>query len=100
MNQTKDLLMKARQLIANGWTQGRARKEVAGQACYCTIGALTFATQSSHVGVYHVARDTLRDTLRELGAITRVQSLVEYNDRPDTTKEDVLAAFDLTIERL
>lgn len=98
---TKEYLTKASNLLnEKGWTQGAMAKDINGQSvysespyavCYCAAGAI-FATvppNKSRSELVNLVRDAVN-----------ARSLVEWNDLPGRTKEEVLAAFDKAITSL
>lgn len=93
----KEGLMAARALIARGWTQHAAARTANGETlspeqcasetavCWCTFGALR--------AVGSMEADKALRTI--IGG-----PLTEWNDDPDRTQAQVLAAFDKAIEAL
>lgn len=91
---TVESLLAVRSLIEKGWTQGEMRKPGYDKdSCFCLFGAVASVcgigtSQSEPEGA-------LRNILyRECGR----KSLVDFNDAPDRTVEEVLALIDRTIE--
>jgi hypothetical protein len=120
----RDILIKARNLVAAGWTQQTHATTADGVTpvpspfvcrakCFCIDGALLRATADQLGLTDELARATDDDA-----AIERVSSLVAYhsaygvladlcpvgpvdfNDSDSTTRADVLALFDRAIEAL
>lgn len=96
-------LKQARRLIAEkGWTQDTYARDANGErvdedsrqaTCFCIYGAVKRAKPQ-----WLVEQDTM-DCLDDLAAgITGFRNIVGFNDRPTTTREDVLAALDQAIE--
>ena len=86
---TKAILREARKLVAAGWTQGRFVREIGGQKCYCAEGAIMEAAYSVGAAWWLAA-----------GALCKAaasRSLANWNDAPERTKDEVLAAFDKAI---
>ncbi len=93
----RDVLVKARELIAtpDRWTKGAFARTEAGAivppdrpvaACWCAIGALRRVTGDTGYR----------------GAFVELQSAADYdlphwNDAPERTHDEVLAAFDRAI---
>jgi hypothetical protein len=117
-------LIKARELIANGWIQGALVDKRSGNLCYCLDGAVGAAYIDSEYFSY----DTIRATpgaLADLQYLTQftlplIQNwgiLVElspedvkkygselevnysFNDNSNTSQADVLAVLDTAIEK-
>lgn len=88
------VLIDARELIRQGWTKGRSHRRVFGRDCYCAGGA---------IGVVGAA---VRDPALRKEVATRLRramspagyGIAEWNDAPERTKAEVLAAFDRAIE--
>lgn len=101
---TLEVLRKARELISDParWTQGEIARDTDGvtvhadhrlAVCWCAIGAVKHAAQ--HMGVHDVYKvfDALDQTAP--GGL-----VVQFNDDPATTHDDVLAMFDRAIAAL
>lgn len=80
---TVDVLKGARALIEQGWTQGLDHDVVDGVDCYCLSGAL--AQQKDWQDASELLHSLRPD-------------FVDWNDRPDRTKEEVLELLDQAIE--
>ena len=114
---TLEVLIAARALVARGWTQ-RAYARDAQQnkihdlthpdvACMCAVGAI-IASDSEAVS----ERGTITDSLNALlGSIedqtssrraftSASQLIASWNDAPERTQADVIAAFDRAIAAL
>jgi hypothetical protein len=96
-----EALVAARTLISDPgrWAQGTYAKDTNGRSvwpdsaeacCWCSVGALnrTHASTQIRVEAAHALGETVK------------QSVVDFNDRIETTHADVLAAFDAAIARL
>lgn len=92
-------LQDARALVEKGWTQHVFARDAAGGSvfeqdpravCWCASGALWV------VGV-NMFTDARRVFMRANG-ITETVGIPEWNDAPERTQADVLAAFDRAIE--
>lgn len=108
---TKDYLLKARDLLTKGWCQkafardglGRFSSVKAGSACsYCLVGALEKidAPQEVAIFIFQNAPESVFTAWhrRREGWLTTF--LTQYNDAPTTTKEDILALIDTALENL
>lgn len=100
-----EVLAKAERLIRRGWIKGRYAAKIDGKNCYCLSGALMRASGAEFIPEWENEEDT---SLRFLGrtpedaidpfyaAIDRLQSvsgavnITVFNDRAQTTREDVL----------
>ena len=99
---TLEVLKKARDLIStpDKWTKGAVARDRHGFAvepyaqmavCWCSVGALERAV-GANLNVYYAAFAVLRKQHDE--------SVVSFNDDPNTTHQDVLDLFDRTIKSL
>lgn len=92
-------LIDTRALIAHGWTKGAWSRKVFGRQCYCLSGALIKASVGEITWLSGRARDIVTD---EASAVARQRgdmsgSMIDFNDRPSTSKADVLAVLDRAI---
>jgi hypothetical protein len=87
MTQLKNDLMAARALVERGWCQGISHDNTGSVDKYCVLGAIDQASS----GDSSEAKFALR---KVVGGIY----LADWNDAPERTKADVLAAFDRAIE--
>lgn len=84
-----DILRSARALIERQWCQGNDKASAANHAYgHCVVSALAYSDPW-----YQVARDALQTAI---GADSWLH-VVAWNDAPERTKEDVLAAYDRAI---
>lgn len=104
MSDTKLILIEAQQKITEGWTQGayaRMSNEVddGGKVpvdsplatCWCIMGAV-FAVTPAGVP-YRMALDKLK----EANGWEDTSNIIQWNDDPDRTQEQVLELFDKVI---
>lgn len=88
------VLTGARDLIAAGWVQGTSEREVNGQQCYCSVGAISQA--------YHMLPTRRQRGYSEAMSILRSviddDSVVNWNDHPERTQAMVVAGFDRAIK--
>jgi hypothetical protein len=97
-----DKLRDARALVARGWTQGAFGRDVLGKAtssvscnaiCWCASGALIKVAGSEY------AYDRLLEYFQKAGSFDpRRDHIAYWNDAPERTQAQVLAAFDKAIE--
>jgi hypothetical protein len=103
----REVLIAARGLIAKGWTQGFAARDVAGQsvepwsspsACsWCIVGALNVACGTDVSETYDgLARR--KAAFESLEPFVGCEDWLFWNDTPGRTQAEVLAAFDRAIE--
>lgn len=98
MSDVAEKLREARKLIEQGWTKGWfvEQHEADGPICYCVYGAL------NQVVVGDAEADTTEtDAAAKLLGRAVGQtflSLATWNDAPERTQAEVLAAFDRAIE--
>lgn len=106
----REVLVRARALIEErGWIQGSAGDERG----YCSLGAIVNALGSQDPGARHPTEASL-GAIRTLASVAsgdppyllaevgilRVQGIViDWNDAPGRTQEQVLRAFDVAIAR-
>jgi hypothetical protein len=95
MSVVADKLREARALIELGWTQDAYSRDAEGHdnmcagsdpVCWCAVGAMA-ETGSGGLCEMYFRR-----------AIDWPGGIISWNDHPDRTKADVLAAFDKAIE--
>lgn len=84
---TLNVLRKARELVEQGWTQGRYKTE---DGCYCGVGALIEVTGS--------LREALPYTFHLDQVVGGNFEFEKWQDRRGRTQAEVLAAFDRAIE--
>lgn len=103
MTTTREILVKARDYIERGWSQGHYARTAAGRqtdeddalaASWCPLGAIMMAAPDSVR-----LRDDAGDALCvAIGAEGKSGSTIpEWNDAAERTQADVLAAFDRAI---
>lgn len=83
MKTTKQILTEARELVSKGWVQGEYERD----GCYCLVGAINEVRGDSHG--YAEAIGTM---FKLIG-----NSLSDWNDMPERTQAEVVAAFDKAI---
>lgn len=93
MTTTRDILVKARSLIASGWTRGRLACDARSRCVtydsdearsWCALGALSrSAADGATVGKFR--------------AQISGGDIATWNDAPERTQEQVLDAFDRAI---
>ncbi len=86
---TRDILIAARALIdtPEKWVKETMHQTRNGIDCYCTMGALMKAD--------HKAPSEVFETFRVSNGLN---SVFRWNDAPERTHAEVLAAFDKAIE--
>ena len=90
----KQLLINARHhLVENGWIQGYNYDENSEKCC--SFGALYVALWRSDD---RANRGALTGAMIELSKAIGNYPVTWWNDQPERTKEDVIAAFDRAIE--
>lgn len=80
-------------LVESGWTQGDFRRVRDGRMCYCAVGAIYEASKRWQPNKYN---DTLRAVERCVPSTYKsctANRVIDFNDDPQTTKEDVLNLF-------
>lgn len=89
--QTLDCLEEAKKLIGAGWCQKNyIRKKPDGGYEYCSSGAIILSTPDLNV---------VRCAAAFLKKVTDSNvSILRWNDAPERTHEEVLAAFDRAID--
>jgi hypothetical protein len=98
MGALADKLREARALIERGWTQGAFARHANGRvigcesesaSCFCMAGAIMRVTPS----IYSFER-----FIEPLCVVIGDRRLDHWNDAPERTQAEVLAAFDKAIE--
>lgn len=91
----KKILVGAKKLLENGWCQKHLNViDENGNMSYCSIGAIHSAANNIAL-LRSQDRQRAYDSLR----ISIENYYIDnWNDHPDRTKEEVLAAFDKAIE--
>jgi hypothetical protein len=98
----KNKLRQARATIANkGWTQG-TWDNIDG--CACTLGAIRLACkiiapygQPTKIEYNQQDYDLAMRTEDHFKQVTGINNIIDWNDDPNTTRAEVLAAFDKAI---
>lgn len=96
-----EILIAARAVIGEpkAWIKGMNARAADGievdshdpnAVCFCALGAVNRVTE--RFGDGHCARDALREAINDF-------SIDNWNDDPETTHADVLAAFDKAIKK-
>lgn len=88
-----EILWAARDRVARGWCQNVGRDQLGN---VCAVGALGDEIQDR----FGVPNDVLRWDLIDHLRATLGGPIVEFNDKPETTKQDVLNLFEKTALRL
>lgn len=104
---TKQILVETRKLIEQGWIQGvNARNEYGASVASGSPDATCWCLQG---GLLRVARDLnksgrdimlVADVLDNTALLRGSNDLVNYNDTPGRTKDEVLQLIDDTINSL
>lgn len=96
---TKETLLKARELISNGWGQGSYVMDEADGPCrYCIVGALDYYGCAEEVAP--LVAYLIPPYAGEKPKANNIARLIAYNDLTTTTKEDILNLIDKTLEKL
>jgi hypothetical protein len=104
VNAVARVLALAEKFVRRGWTQGTYAKDLRGHAiitssldaaCFCSVGAINRACYELDL---YKERDQVFKALAKAipGANPEHDgrmTIVEYNDRPERTQEEVLAVF-------
>ncbi len=112
----KDVLIKARSLLRQGWTQGASRRDgktgewididakSSGHCQYCATGAISRAMHVLNVKeLYILDNDLYSNCINKIKKIVQkndFNGVVSFNDDEDTEKKDVIAVFDKAIDTL
>lgn len=105
MKKVANRLRKARALIEKGWTQEAWARAADGAnvpfssrsaVCFCAAGALNRALQvgGHEWGLAEQSWQVLEDAI----GVSSSSDVVKFNDAPERTQAEVLAAFDKAIE--
>ena len=99
----RELLKRARALVEGGWCQGRAFQHsvATGKMQYCMVGALSEAAGRnnfhSELELYIADSGFVATAFRRLTIAVGYASIPGWNDQPERTRGEVLAAFDRAI---
>jgi len=110
-----DVLKRARELLANGWKQGWFAYDAGGQetssfsrdaVCFCCHGAIDRAVFEIARGrndysvwpIEATATSLLMKAIHRNVGSTFEPCIADWNDAPERTQDEVLAAFDEAIE--
>ncbi len=101
---TRDVLVKARALIAtpDRWIKGRYERKRRGRKCYCAAGTLAAAAPTASDRAWITAWKCLHQAVgvvegEEKRNCSTPTSIENWNDDPERTHAEVLAAFDKAI---
>lgn len=98
-----DILSRARTLILDGWCQGADARDAQGRdvlpwsleaRSWSVLGALVGGDGVGRAQVGMMPILELGEAIVALGEAGDTHSLQAWNDRPDRTKEEVVALFD------
>jgi hypothetical protein len=104
---TREILVGARRLVAEGWCQGvDARDERGARSApwsresrsWSVLGALVVSAGAGPDVAAHVSDAALGEAVAVLARATNAPSLQAWNDDPARMREDVLGAFDHALE--
>lgn len=84
----RDLENAATLLREMGWCQGSMTN---GAGCHCAMGALAVICEGEWTPRWDEAREAL---YRQFGGRHAIPSLVEWNDTPGRTAEEVISALE------
>ena len=113
MRTPKQVLVEARELISNGWTQGTYSRDAQtysvdpvseSASCFCILGAIRRVEAINDVADadnsltenFKAATVAICSVIKPLG----YDHVPEFNDDKETTVEKVLEVFDKAIESL
>ena len=103
------VLIDARSKCATGWCQHHYARDADGfeinvnaatATCWCSDGAILAAVREQHTIHELVHYDDVLAEFERNGILPvgqRTVSTVEWNDHPDRTQQEILAAFDRAI---
>ena len=91
-------LAEARKLIAQGWTQGEYKRVVNGVECWCISGAMGQAAPGYKPRDLAFAALFLSLRVDDF-YLSSSTNLIEWNDAPGRTQEDVLDLIDRAIAK-
>lgn len=103
-----EILHEAREiLVEKGWTQGCVARDARGKicdvgsraaVCFCAMGAISKV--AAFDDPLRPAKQAIIALRRAIGLTRSLQGVGAWNDAPERTKEEVIAAFDKAIEEL
>lgn len=86
------LLLAAEKRVKQGWCQGDAGD---ANGNVCALGAID-AVQADYSFLYYVASRAVNVYLRQQGWPTVYNPIIDYNDTPNRTKEEVMGVLHAT----
>jgi hypothetical protein len=103
----RDLTRAMNAIINRGWTQGAFARNRNGEecdvrsgaACFCSLGAIEYATKSKNGDRHELRCEKASDALA-LGLPRPYKSVVPYNDKPGRTRSQVVSLFQRAIKKL
>jgi len=96
-----ELLKESRNIVENGWCKYASAKDINGDNVrigdsradsHCVLGAMFQAAEN-----LNLTRDDVIECMQMFQRANRIESVTNWNDGLDTTKIDVMNAFDNTI---
>jgi hypothetical protein len=103
-----DIFKKARQLVANGWTQSTPARSANGTVCFygdedathfCAVGALFRAVNDNVEGEDERFKEKLKISMKLSEQLPSNISIPTWNDDKNRKQEEVLDLFDKIISK-
>lgn len=96
MSKVKNVLIKARDLIENGWVRGHYSQRMNGVQCYCAVGAIREVTRN--VGLRIAAVEKLAEVVNPAWKGMSTAAVTIWNDNvPGRDKRYVIRGFNKAI---
>lgn len=96
MSKVKNVLIKARDLIENGWVRNAYSKKVNGVQCYCAVGAIRKATRNVDLRIAAVKK--LAEVVTPAWQGMSTAAVTTWNDSvPGRDKRYVIRGFNKAI---
>lgn len=87
-SESREAILKARDLVKAGWCQGESSMVIDGKTCYCPHGAIL---EISGTRSFNEVSKPVYDYLRSR---YEIGSLVGWNDDPSRTQAEVIALLE------
>ena len=94
----KEVLVKARGLIEKGWTQKVGSRDIDGNVVFAKDSRASSWCASGAIWAV-LPEDVLYSDYTDLLTRQALCDITQFNDDPNTTKNDILEIYDKAIER-
>ncbi len=98
---SEDVLRAVRERLARGWSQGAPARDASGRpVAFWGDGACSWSLSAAFAlaATDGLPEGYVPNSIRAFADVTGALSLEAWNDAPDRTKEELLAAIDAALE--